>query len=79
MVNPRETAATALKCRRCGGPANVGEGPREGTQCLKCSSISGLDIPATQERRAPVPAEIATGPAWRMIAPLSAARELWLH
>ena len=79
MVNPQETAATALKCRRCGGPATVGEGPWEGTQCLKCSSISGLDIPATQERRAPVPAEIATGPAWQMIAPVSADRELWLH
>ena len=79
MVNPQETAETALKCRRCGGPATVGEGPWEGTQCLKCSSISGLDIPATQERRAPVPAEIATGPAWQMIAPVSADRELWLH
>ena len=42
-----------LKCRNCGGVATAGEAPREEGrgQCLGCSSVASLEIPASQERR----------------------------
>ena len=71
----------ALMCKRCGSPATAGEIPWEKGrgQCLSCSSVAGLMIPASQERRAPVPAELAQGPAWEMTREAGAGGQLWLH
>ena len=70
-----------LKCRNCGGPATAGEAPREEGrgQCLGCSSVASLKIPASQERRAPVPDDIVQGPAWQMTREAGAGGQLWLH
>ena len=70
-----------LTCRNCGGPATAGEGPREEGrgQCLGCSSVANLEIPESQERRAPVPDDIVQGPAWQMTREAGAGGQLWLH
>ena len=70
-----------LKCRNCGGVATAGEAPREEGrgQCLGCSSVASLEIPASQERRAPVPDGIVQGPAWPMTREAGAGGQLWLH
>ena len=74
-------AEMALMCRDCGGPATAGEIPwdKGRGQCLGCGSVARLDIPASWERRAPVPVEIAQGPAWRMTGEAGAGGHLWLH
>ena len=71
----------ALRCRRCGGPATAGEVPWEKGrgQCLSCSSVASLEIPESQEVKAPVPDEIAQGPAWEMTREAGASGQLWLH
>ena len=58
----------ALRWKKCGAPATAGEIPWEKGrgQCLGCSSLASLAIPASQERRASVPTELAQGPAWAM-------------
>ena len=70
-----------LKCGNCGGVATAGEGPREEGrgQCLGCSSVASLKIPASQERRAPAPDDIVRGPAWQMTREAGAGGQLWLH
>ena len=69
------------RCRKCGGPATAGEAPREEGrgQCLGCSSVARLEIPASQERRARVPDDIVQGPAWQMTREAGAGGQLWLH
>ena len=70
-----------MRCKRCGGAATAGEIPWEKGrgQCLGCSSAAGLDIPASQERRAAVPDELALGPAWAMTREAGLDGHLWLH
>ena len=70
-----------LRCRKCGGPATAGKIPWEKGQgqCLGCSSVASLEIPASQERRAPVPDDIAEGPAWQMTREAGAGGQLWRH
>ena len=70
-----------LKCRNCGGVATAGKIPGEegGGQCLGCGSVARLEMPASQERRAPVPVEIAQGPAWEMTQGVGDDGQLWLH
>ena len=69
------------RCRNCGGPATAGEalGEEARGQCLGCSSVASLEIPASQERRAPVPDDIVQGPAWQMTREAGAGGQLWLH
>ena len=57
-----------LKCRNCGGMATAGRSPerKEADSALVCSSVASLEIPASQERRAPAPGDIVQGPAWQM-------------
>ena len=70
-----------LRCRKCGGPATAGETPWEEGRghCLGCGSIASLEIPASQERRAPVPDDIVQGPAWPITREAGAGGQLWLH
>ena len=70
-----------LRCRKCGGPATAGKVPWEKGQgqCPGCSSVASLEISASQERRAPVPEDIAEGPAWRMTREAGAGGQLWRH
>ena len=68
-----------IKCRDCGGPATAGEIPGGKGQCLGCGSVARLEIPASQERRASVPVEIAQGPAWKMTRGVGDDGQLWLH
>ena len=70
-----------LRCTRCGGPATAGEIPWEKGRgrCLGCSSVAALEIPASRERRASAPAELAQGAAWEMTREAGAGGELWLH
>ena len=70
-----------LMCKDCGGPATAGEIPwdKGRGQCLGCASIARLEIPASGERRAPVPEEIAQGAAWQMTRDAGAGGQLWLH
>ena len=71
----------ALRCENCGGPATAGKLPLrvEVRQCLGCASVDELEIPASQERRDPVPMEIAQGPAWEMTKGVGDDGQLWLH
>ena len=70
-----------LMCKDCGGPATAGKiSEEEGRgQCLGCGSVARLEIPASWERRAPVPVEIAQRPAWQMTGEAGAGGQLWLH
>ena len=70
-----------LMCKDCGGPATAGEIPwdKGRGQCLGCASIARLEIPASGERRALVPEEIAQGAAWQMTREAGAGGQLWLH
>ena len=70
-----------LRCRKCGGPATAGKVHwEEGHgQCLGCGSIASLEIPASQERRAPVPDDMVQGPAWPMTGEAGTGGQLWLH
>ena len=54
-------------------------GEKGGGQCLGCSSVASLEIPASQERRAPAPDDIVQGPAWQMTREAGAGGQLWLH
>ena len=55
-----QTADMTLRCRKCGGPATAGKvhWDKGHGDCLGCGSIASLEIPASQERRAPVPDDI---------------------
>ena len=70
-----------LRCRKCGGPATAGEvhWDKGHGQCLGCSSVASLEIPASQERRAPVPDDMVLGPAWPMTGEAGTGGQLWLH
>ena len=70
-----------LRCRKCGGPATAGKvhWDKGHGHCLGCGSIASLEIPASQERRAPVPDDMVLGPAWPMTREAGAGGQLWLH
>ena len=72
---------TKLKCRRCGSPATAGDIPwqKGHGQCLGCSSVASLAIPASQERRSLAPTEIVQGSAWDITREAGTGGELWLH
>ena len=70
-----------FRCNCGGGATTSGEvsHEKERGKCLDCSSVASLDLPASQERRAAVPDELAQGAAWAMTREAGLDGHLWLH
>ena len=47
--------------------------------CIGCAALSGVEIPATEERAEAPPDSIVTGPAWPAAKGVAKDGKLWLH
>ena len=70
-----------MRCFRCRGPSTAGPHPMypDRGMCIRCASVTTIEIPQTPERMARPPREIVEGPAWRIAQPFARNGEIWLH
>ncbi len=75
------TQTKKLACIRCGGPATAGPHPtyQDQGQCIRCASVTTVEIPMTMEKLNMAPPQIRDGAAWPMAEPFSKNGALWLH
>ncbi len=69
-----------LQCAYCDNPATFGRTTRKGKpQCIPCAAVETIEIPPTEEKRAPVPSSISESPVWKIASPMALFDTLWLH
>ena len=70
-----------LACIQCGGPATAGPHPMypDQGQCIRCASVTTVEIPRTLEKLNMAPPQIRSGAAWPIAEPFSKNGALWLH
>ena len=70
-----------MKCFRCKGPATAGPHPmyHDRGRCVQCASVATVKIPQTPESMGAPPANIVSGPAWKIAEPFARDSKIWLH
>ena len=71
----------AERCFMCGRAATAGGNPHvpQRGKCVRCASLTCIEIPITLEKLAPAPPSIVQGPAWPLAKDAARGDELWLH
>ena len=71
----------AERCFMCGRAATAGGNPHitHRAKCIRCASLTHIEIPMSGERMGQVPDSILEGPAWPLAAGIARGKFLWLH
>ena len=71
----------AERCFMCGRAATAGGNSHiaHRAKCIRCTSLTHIEIPMSGERMGQVPDSIVEGPAWPLAAGIARGKFLWLH